>query len=208
MIWPQSEQTWQPWRRALPIPKRGEWQGRGAVCAYNEAVQKIMSKLSVPLVIGGAALFAAASALALPPSAGAAAGACIPGKPSVIVHLAGFKQPTGRVKVSLYGADKNRWLAKGGKIDRVKVPVTGKSMDVCIPVPAPGRYAVAVHHDLNVNGERDRHDGGGYSRNPQVSLLKPKPAFGKAAFEVGNGPAKVGVTLLYIKGLSVGPAVS
>jgi uncharacterized protein (DUF2141 family) len=75
-------------------------------------------------------------------------------------------------------------------------------------VPAPGRYAVAVHHDLNINGERDRQDGGGYSRNPKVSLLNPKPSFGKAAFEVGRGPAKVGVTLLYIRGLSVGPAVS
>ncbi|HYC95714.1 MAG TPA: DUF2141 domain-containing protein [Sphingomicrobium sp.] len=167
-----------------------------------------MSKSSFPFVVGGAALVAAASALAAPAPAEAAAGACVAGKPSVIVHLAGFKQPAGKVKISLYGSDAGRWLAKGGKINKVKVPVTGKSMDVCVPVPAPGRYAVAVHHDLNVNGERDRQDGGGYSRNPKVSLLNPKPAFSKAAFEVGNGPAKVGVTLLYIKGLSVGPAVS
>jgi uncharacterized protein (DUF2141 family) len=77
-----------------------------------------------------------------------------------------------------------------------------------VPVPAPGRYAVAVHHDFNRNGERDRQDGGGYSRNPKVSLLNPKPPFSKAAFTVGNGPSKVGVTLLYIKGLNVGPAGS
>lgn len=166
-----------------------------------------MSKSSYPLLIGCAALVAAASALAMPAPA-RAAGTCVPGKPSVIVHVAGFKQATGRVKLSLYGSDARRWLAKGGKITKVKVPVTGTSMDVCLPVPAPGRYAVAVHHDLNVNGERDRQDGGGYSRNPKVSLLNPKPAFSKAAFEVGSGPAKVGVTLMYIKGLSVGPAVS
>lgn len=166
-----------------------------------------MSKSSFPFVVGGAALVAAASALAMPAPAGAV-GACAPGKPSIIVHLAGFKQPTGRVKVSLYGSDANRWLAKGGKIGKIKVPVTGKSMDLCVPVPAPGRYAVAVHHDLNINGERDRQDGGGYSRNPKVSLFNPKPAFSKAAFDVGNGPAQVGVTLLYIRGLSVGPAVS
>ena len=166
-----------------------------------------MSKSSFPLVVGSAALVAVAPAIALPQPVEAAT-ACSPGKPSVIVHLAGFKQPTGRVKVSLYGADKGRWLAKGGRISKVKVPVTGKSMDVCLPVPAPGRYAVAVHHDLNVNGERDRQDGGGYSRNPKVSLLNPKPSFSKAAFEVGNGPARVGVTLLYIRGLSVAPVVS
>ena len=64
-------------------------------------------------MVGGAALVAAASALAVPAPAGAA-GACAPGKPSVIVHLAGFKQPTGRVKLSVYD-DSGRWLAKGGK---------------------------------------------------------------------------------------------
>lgn len=188
----------------MPIPKRGEWQGSGAVCAYSEADKKIMSKSSFPLLVGSAALLAGAGAIALPAPATASA-ACAPGKPSVVVHLAGFKQPTGRVKLSLYGSDSRRWLAKGGRISKVKVPVTGRSMDVCLPVPAPGRYAVAVHHDLNTNGSRDRSDGGGYSRNPKVSLFNPKPAFAKAAFDVGNGPARVGVTLLYIKGFSVAP---
>jgi len=127
------------------------------------------------------------------------------GKPSVMVHVAGFKQATGKVKLSLYGSDSDRWLAKGGTVSKVKVPVTAKAMDICMPVPAPGRYAVAVHHDLNRNGDRDRQDGGGYSGNPRVTLFNPKPSFSKAAFTVGNGPARVGVRLLYIKGLSVGP---
>ncbi|HEU4958382.1 MAG TPA: DUF2141 domain-containing protein [Sphingomicrobium sp.] len=163
-----------------------------------------MSKSSFPLVAGGAALLAAIPA-AIPTPAFAAA-SCNAGKPSVMVHVAGFKQARGKVKVSVYGSDSSRWLAKGGRVSKAKLPVTGRSMDICVPVPAPGRYAVAVHHDLNVNGERDRHDGGGYSRNPKVSLLNPKPAFSRAAFQVGNGPARVGVTLLYVKGLGVGPA--
>jgi uncharacterized protein (DUF2141 family) len=175
-----------------------------------------MPKSSVPLVIGFAAMSAAATALALPapapalalPAPAGASAGCAPGKPSVLVHVAGFKQPHGRVKVSLYGADSDRWLSKAGRITRVKVPVTARAMDICLPVPAPGRYAVAVHHDYNLNGERDRQDGGGYSRDPKVSLLNPKPPFAKAAFSVGNGPTKVGVTLLYIKGLSVGPVGS
>ena len=166
-----------------------------------------MPKSSIPFAVAtGAALTAATGALALPASA-RTAGGCTAGKPSVLVHVAGFKQPTGKVKVSLYGS-KSRWLAKGGRISRVKMPVTGKAMDICMPVPAPGRYAVAVHHDYNVNGERDRQDGGGYSRNPKVSLLNPKPSFSKAAFTVGNGPSRVGVTLLYVRGLSVGPVGS
>ena len=166
-----------------------------------------MSKSATPLVSGGAALVAAAAALAWPTPAEALAG-CVTGQPSVLVHVAGFKQPQGLVKLSLYGGDSNRWLAKGGRISKRKIRVTGRSMDICMPVPAPGRYAVAVHHDLNRNGERDRQDGGGYSRDPKVSLLNPKPSFSKAAFTVGEGPARVGVTLLYIRGLSVGPAGS
>jgi uncharacterized protein (DUF2141 family) len=165
-----------------------------------------MSKSSFPLAIGSAAMTAAMSALAFSTPAKAATG-CAAGKPSVIVHLAGFKRAAGKVKVSVYGSDSRRWLAKGGRVTKVKVPVTAKSMDVCLPVPAPGRYAVAVHHDLNVNGQRDRQDGGGYSRNPKVSLLNPKPSFSKAAFQVGNGPARVGVTLLYVRGLGVSPVV-
>jgi len=166
-----------------------------------------MSKSAISLVIGGAALAAATTALAMPVPAAASSG-CAPGKPSVLVHVAGFKQPQGRLKVSLYGSDSGRWLTKGGRISKVKLPVTARSMDICLPVPAPGRYAVAVHHDYNLNGARDRQDGGGFSRDPKVSLFNPKPAFSKAAFTVGNGPARVGVTLLYIKGLSVGPAGS
>jgi uncharacterized protein (DUF2141 family) len=166
-----------------------------------------MSKTAIPFVIGGAALSAATAALAFPAPAVASTG-CAAGNPSVLVHVAGFKQPQGQVKVSLYGADAGRWLSKGGRISKVKVPVTGRSMDICMPVPAPGRYAVAVHHDFNFNGERDRQDGGGYSRDPKVSLLNPKPSFSKAVFTVGDGPARVGVTLLYIKGLSVGRAGS
>ncbi len=166
-----------------------------------------MPKSSIPLVAAGAALLAATSAAALPPLTGSP-GSCAAGKPSVLVHVAGFKQLTGRVKVSVYRSDTNRWLVKAGRVSKVKLPVTGKTMDICLPVPAPGRYAVAVHHDYNLNGERDRHDGGGYSRNPKVSLLNPKPSFAKAAFTVGNGPSTVGVTLLYLRGLSVGPAGS
>ena len=164
-----------------------------------------MSKSSFPLVAGGAGLLAASATSVIPAPAVAATG-CNTGKPSVLVHVAGFKQARGKVKVSVYGPGSSRWLDREGRVGRAKVPVTAKAMDICVPVPAPGRYAVAVHHDLNTNGERDRHDGGGYSRNPKVSLLNPKPAFSKAAFQVGNGPARVGVTLLYVKGLGVSPA--
>lgn len=164
-----------------------------------------MSKSRFILPACAAAALAASAAGASPTTASSS---CAAGKPAVLVHVAGFKQARGLVKISVYGSDSSRWLAKRGRVAKVKVPVTGRAMNVCIPVPAPGRYAVAVHHDLNLNGSRDAQDGGGYSRNPKVTLLNPKPPFTRAAFNVGNGPARVGVTLLYIRGLGVGPAES
>lgn len=161
-----------------------------------------MFKTHLPKGLSVTALLA--GALACAPAAAAPAG-CAAGQPGVLVHVAGLKEARGQLKVSLYGPDGARWLAKGGKVAKAKVAVTARAMDVCLAVPGPGRYAVAVHHDLNLNGSRDRHDGGGFSRNPKVSLMSPRPAFSQASFAVGQGTARVGVTLLYIRGLSVAP---
>src|SRR3546814_4960339 len=44
--------------------------------------------------------------------------------------------------------EKGKWLA------RIQVPVTGNGpMNVCVPVPKPGNYAVYVRHDRNGNGK-------------------------------------------------------
>ena len=120
-----------------------------------------MSKSAIPMAIG-AALAAAATWPAVAQASSPAV--CTAGNPSIVVHVAGFKEPAGKVKITLYGPDAHLWLAKGGRISKIDVPVTGRSMDICVPVPAPGRYAVAVHHDLKVNGKRAQRDGGGYSR--------------------------------------------
>lgn len=161
-------------------------------------------------------LAALAGALALGatgPSTAAIAGpdahACVAGAPSLLVRVVGLKQGSGTLKLALYGSDTSVFLKKQGRLRRVKVPVSGTGpVDVCIAVPKPGRYAVAVHHDLNANGDKDRHDGGGYSNNPRVSLTNMRPSFSRAAVSVGRSPAKVDVRLLYIRGLSVGPATS
>jgi uncharacterized protein (DUF2141 family) len=140
---------------------------------------------------------------------GSDAPACEEGKPSIEVVVSGFKQPTGTLKVTLYDGNPARYLVKHGKLRNVVVPVRSMSpLDVCIAVPSPGLYAIALHHDLNGNDEKDRADGGGYSRNPSLSLFNLKPAFSKTGFRVGNGPARTSITLLYAHGLSIRPARS
>jgi uncharacterized protein (DUF2141 family) len=137
------------------------------------------------------------------------ADACAAGKPALLVHVNGLKQPTGTLKLAVYGNNPSVYLKKQGRLRRIKVPVHSRGpIDVCVAVPKSGRYAVAVHHDLNGNGDKDRHDGGGYSNNPPVSLFNPRPPFSRAAVSVGQRPARADVRLLYVKGLSVGPANS
>ncbi|MDP9086967.1 MAG: DUF2141 domain-containing protein [Pseudomonadota bacterium] len=137
------------------------------------------------------------------------ASACQSGRPSVDVVVSGFKLPTGTLKVTLYDGDPARYLVKHGKLRNVIVPVHSTApLDVCIAVPAPGLYAIALHHDLNGNDKKDLADGGGFSRNPSLSMFNLKPAFSKTGFRVGNGPTRTLITLLYAHGFAIGPAKS
>ena len=136
--------------------------------------------------------------------AGRDAAHCIAGEPTAQVRVAGFKQPSGTVQVTFYSSD--GWLKKGKSLRKVRVPISQPgSIDICVGVPGPGPYGVAVHHDLNGNGNRDRADGGGYSRNPPVSLTSLRPRFVLASFEVSASPRLVPVELLYLHGLRIGP---
>lgn len=149
------------------------------------------------------------AALALPASAGAAmvgdVAACASGQPSVLVRLSGFKQVQGNVRVVLYR--QQGWLQRGGSLKRVRVPVTAPTMDVCLAAPGVGRFAVAVHHDMDDDRNRDRTDGAGFSRNPRLSIVS-RPSFAGSEFAVGKGVKPVAIQMMYLRGLSVGPARS
>lgn len=159
----------------------------------------------------------ASFALAAPVSAqgailGPDARACSAGssEPAVLVKVNGLKARTGKVRVQLYGSDPAKFLASGGRLKRIDLPVTRSGpMQVCVALPKAGNYAVAVRHDVNGNGKKgDWNDGGGFSRNPRISLLDLKPSYNEVAVPVGNGVKSVDVTLLYRNGLSIGPARS
>jgi uncharacterized protein (DUF2141 family) len=168
-----------------------------------------MRKFRLPLAIAFAVSTLALAAPAGSSILGSDAAVCAAGRPALLVHVAGLKQPSGTLKLAVYGNNPSVYLKKEGRLRRIKIPVNSRGpLDVCIAVPRSGRYAVAVHHDLNGNGDKDRHDGGGYSNNPPVSLMNMRPAFSRTAVSVGQRPARVDVRLLYVNGLTVGPARS
>ena len=152
------------------------------------------------------ALGLAAMPAAAQPPLGADAAVCRAGRPSILVNVMGFNHRTGNVRVAIYG-NPDTFLQRGATLRKVNLPVTPSGpMRICIAVPHPGRYAVAVRHDVNGdNASRDWNDGGGMSRNPHVSLLHLRPSFDEVAVNVGQGVLGVNVILYYRYGFSIHP---
>ena len=156
----------------------------------------------------GAALLTLAAAMA-PAGAQAALGpdaaACRGAGPALVVNVNGFKARTGNLRVNVYGGDPALFLERGRYIRQINLPVTrAGAMPVCVRLPRAGRYAVAVRHDVDGDGN-DWGDGGGFSRNPRLSLTNLRPRYQAVAFDVGAGVQNIGIVLNYRFGLTVRP---
>ena len=126
---------------------------------------------------------------------------CAAGKgPAVLVSVRGVKESAGRVRVQSYPATGGAWLAKGRWLHRVESRADAGNMNFCIPVPAEGKYGIAVRHDRNANGKTDiSQDGGGFSNNPSISILNlGKPSVSKVAFQAGPGVTRIAINLKYM----------
>ena len=166
--------------------------------------QRMIKAATIGLAGGLAALAGPGAAQA---AMGPDAAACRGNRPGILVTVSGFKQRTGNVRVNVYGSDPERFLERGQYVRQINLPVTRAGpMPICVAVPAAGRYAVAVRHDLDGNGRSGWSDGGGFSRNPRLSLTNLRPSYDRVAFNVGPNGAGVNVTLLYRYGLSIRPA--
>ena len=165
-----------------------------------------MLKLMSLVGAAGAAVALSVAAQAAP--VGPFAPVCASGKPAVLARVVGLKAPTGTLMVKLYPSG-SEFLEKGAFVRKVKVPVTRPGpIDVCVPVPQSGRYALSVRH--KVGNTKSRGDGGGFSGNPKVSLvdlaLNRKPDANKVSFQVDGSTRVVPVVMNYLQGTSFGPA--
>lgn len=125
--------------------------------------------------------------------------------PALLVNVNGFKARTGNLRVNVYGSDPALFLERGRYVRRIDLRVTGSgAMPVCVRLPRAGRYAVAVRHDVDGDGN-DWGDGGGFSRNPRLSLTNLRPSYNNVSFNVGQSVQSVPVVLNYRFGLSIRP---
>lgn len=163
-----------------------------------------MFKLSAGILGGVMVLAATPSAAAI---LGPHAAECrtAAGRPAMLVKAEGLKSREGVLRVQTYGGDPARYFDKGTYLERVDVdlPESG-AVEVCMPVPRAGTYAVSVTHRLG----GDLKNGGGMSGNPNFSLMdvvfKRRPSPSQVQVQV-RGIVPVAVTMNYVNGTRVGP---
>lgn len=156
------------------------------------------------------AVFSVMMLSAAPASAsilGPDANVCAKGdSPSVLVQVPAFKARTGKLRVQVYGNNPADFLAKGKYLKRIDLPVAPSGpMNVCVALPKADHYAIAVRHDLDGNGKSGWNDGGGFSRNPSLSLFSLKPDYNNVVVTVGWQTQKMDVYLNYRKGTVIRP---
>ena len=120
--------------------------------------------------------------------------------PALWIQVWGIKNDVGTVRVVLYRAKQEDWLKKGRWMQRVEIPAKKGSMQVCMPVPEAGSYAVAMRHDANGNDNDDIFaDGGGMSNDPSINLFNlGKPHVSKATFSVGKEVKSMRIKMRYL----------
>lgn len=120
--------------------------------------------------------------------------------PAVRITANDIKAGGGRIRVQLYRATKEDWLASGRWIYRIETQARTGTMSFCMPVPEPGSYGIAIRHDINGNGKTDlTQDGGGMSNNPSINVFNlGKPSHTKTAFPVGQEVKAITIRMRYM----------
>ena len=118
------------------------------------------------------------------------------------ILTSGLREARGQVAVTLYADDSSRFLVKRGSMYSGRVTAVAPVTKMCLYVPKPGVYALAVYHDANANQKFDR--GGliglpieayGFSNNPPtfVSL----PSFRSVRLDIARSGMITSIKLKY-----------
>jgi len=70
---------------------------------------------------------------------------------SIQVTVKNVKSAKGLITIDLHDDDADKWLKKGGRVGRVRVPAQQGQTVVCVPVDRAGKYAFALYHDKDAN---------------------------------------------------------
>ncbi len=140
-------------------------------------------------------------ALRLPALAAAIVFCCGASAAPLTIEVGNLQDARGDVYVTIYDSPET-WLSADTHraTRRVAVPEdAGDAIAVAFDLP-PGRYAFAVHHDVNGNGKMDyrllRLPKEPYAFSNNLVPKLSRPAFDAAAFDLPDDGIALGVQLL------------
>lgn len=119
-----------------------------------------------------------------------------------LVVVSDFRNHEGQVRVRLFGGHPSTYFDRTRALVRTQLPVPqSRTAAICVPVPAPGVYALDVRHDVNGNDVTDRGDGGGISGNPRLSIwdviFRRRPSPKVTQVEIAQGVKQVPIRVQY-----------
>ena len=141
---------------------------------------------------------------------GSDAAACTGGGgPAILARIEGLKDRKGNLKLELYPANEEDFLADDGVLIRagktfrrvqVPTPAGGGTPMMCIRVPHPGRYALLFTHDRDGKNKFNFfQDGAGFVGTGKLGMSRPK--VDQAIIDVGGGTVERTVRMQYLRGL-------
>ncbi len=117
------------------------------------------------------------------------------------VQVHSIRSSAGEVAITVYPDDKRRFLARGGKLLRVRTRAA-PSVRTCFWLP-PANYEVAVYHDADGDRDFDRTlvglpaEGFGFSNDPETRI--GLPPISAARFRVQPGENAISIRMKYLR---------
>jgi uncharacterized protein (DUF2141 family) len=115
------------------------------------------------------------------------------------VEATSLRNGNGEVAFTVYADDKRRWLGKGAKLLRIRVPARAPVTAGCFWLP-PGHYAIAQYHDENADHDFNRtlwmpKEGYGFSNDAPTKI--GLPSFESARFALPAGGVTMRMRMRY-----------
>ncbi|MDB5454126.1 MAG: hypothetical protein JWO33_2704 [Caulobacteraceae bacterium] len=116
------------------------------------------------------------------------------------VMVDGLRSASGEVAVTVYPDDPRRFLARRGKLYRLRVPTRTPTTGACFMLPA-GVYALAVYHDADGDRDFDRSKTGlpteGFGFSNDAPTRVGLPSFDTVRFRYRPGDKPIRIRMRY-----------
>ena len=147
-------------------------------------------------VLAGLGMATASPAQAAPNCAGPASDTWIN------VTVDNVRNGSGLMAVTLYADESRKFLVRHGSMYVGRVPASAPVTKMCLFVPKPGVYAIAVYHDEDASQGINRGgmlgiptEGFGFSNNPPT--IASLPAFRSVRLHIAKTNLSTRITLKY-----------